>query len=160
MPFHHSLRLLLGADASCNHPSLRVGRRVRRHLAVDPLHDPERAVEPRRVVLEPEHLRDGHVGVLAERLHDPELRLEVRLEEHGVRPAARCAPRAGGRRLGVAVAPAGVEQDGLVREAGGGRDLDRADHDVGQAGDLAEPPGELTRGRLRVSHQCPHGPGR
>ena len=134
IPFHHSVGLLLGARV-VEPPLERVGRRVRRHLTVDALHDPERAVEPRRVVLEPEHRRDGHVGVLAQRLHHPELGLEVRLEEHGVVLRRDAHHEAVGGRLGVAVAPARVEQDGLVREAGGGRDLDRADRDVGEAGD-------------------------
>ncbi len=136
--------LLLGARV-VEPPLQRVRRRVGRHLAVDPLHDPERAPEPRRVVLEPEHRRDGHVGVLAQCLHHPELRLEVGLEEHGValrRDAHHEAVRAA---LGVAVAPSGVEQDGLVREAGGGRDLDRAHGHVAESGHPGEPLGELAR---------------
>jgi hypothetical protein len=89
--------------------------------------------------------------------HDPELGLEVGLEEHRVVPRRDAHHEAAGGRFGVAVAPARVEQDGLVGEAGGGRDLDRADRDIGQAGHLGEPTGELTRGRFRVSNQCPHG---
>ena len=77
--------------------------------------------------------------MLAERLHDPELRLEVGFEEHGVVAGAMRTTRRRVVGLGVAVAPARVEQDGLVREAGGGRDLDRADGDVGEAGHVGEP---------------------
>ena len=99
-PVPPQLRLLLGTRVV--EPALeRVGRRVRRHLTVDALHDPERAVEPRGVVLEPQHLRDGHVGVLAQRLHDPELRREVGLEEDGVVPGRDAHHEAAGGRLGV-----------------------------------------------------------
>ena len=115
--------LLLGARV-VEPPLQRVRWRVRRYLTVDPLHDPERAPEPRRVVLEPEHLRDGHVGVLTQCLHDPKLRFEVGLEEHRVVLRGDAHHEAVRAALGVTVSPFGVEQDRLVREAGGGRDLD------------------------------------
>ena len=95
--------------------------------------------------------------MLAQRLHHPELLFEVGLEEDRVVPGRDAHHKAARGRLGVPVAPAGVEQDGLVREAGGGRDLDRADGDVRETGDVGEPPGELPCGGLRVSDKCPHG---
>ncbi len=77
-------RLLLGVRVAQPAVDGVVGS-VGRSDAVDPAHDPERAAEPRRVALEPEHLRHRDVGVLGQRLHHPELGLEVGLEEHGVR---------------------------------------------------------------------------
>ena len=63
--------------------------------------------------------------------------LEVGFEEDGVVLRRDAHHEAAGRRLAVALAPPGVEQDGLVREAGGGGDLDRAHRDVGESGHLA-----------------------
>ena len=65
------------------HPAARVvGRAVRRHAALDVVHDVERRAEDAAVaLLEPAHARHRHVG-LREELHRAELEAEVVLGEH------------------------------------------------------------------------------
>ena len=69
-------------SASNSQPAIVYGRDVGRHDAVDPPHQQERRAEPLGVGLVRDHLGHGDVGVLADRLHDPPLQLEVVLREH------------------------------------------------------------------------------
>jgi hypothetical protein len=143
-------RLLVGARVA--QPALDgVVRSVGGCGALDAAHDPERAAEPRRIGLEPEHLGHRDVGVLGERLHHPELRLEVGLEEHGVRLRRDACHQMMHTRRSVFVVPGGVEEDGFVREPRAGGDLEVVDGHLGQPGDVGEPCAQPVDGLIRVA---------
>jgi hypothetical protein len=98
--------------------------------------------------------------VLGQGLHHAELRLEVRLEEHGVRLRRDARDELVPSWSFRTVVPRRVEQDRLVGEAGGSRDLEVVDRDPDQPDLLGEPPSELFDGLVRVARHHPHGGAR
>ena len=94
--------------------------------------------------------------MLGQRLHHPELGLEVRLEEDGVRLRCDAGDEVVDGRCAVVV-PRGVEEDGLVREPRAAGDLEVVDGDTLEGRDLAQPALQLRHRLVLVARHHPHG---